>query len=167
MVKLYYLTSYGVFGDFLWDSTKLTIWSVTEANVGIIVASIPALKPLFKTLLGSTYGQSYPAAYPSSKNGYAQHSRGHNDHNSSNNTRSRNIKDEVEFEMQSSTSTAVMSGNNSDRGRNKLGMYNVSEESILPLQSNAAGDGKGIVKTTHVSVKTDEVGMPRSVEDRV
>ena len=33
------------------DSSKLILWSMVENNLGIIVASIPALAPLFKSLL--------------------------------------------------------------------------------------------------------------------
>ncbi|KIM93489.1 hypothetical protein OIDMADRAFT_96199, partial [Oidiodendron maius Zn] len=36
------------------DSSKLILWSMVENNLGIIVASIPALAPLFKSLLDKT-----------------------------------------------------------------------------------------------------------------
>ncbi|KAK2754554.1 hypothetical protein FQN54_006955 [Arachnomyces sp. PD_36] len=36
--------------DFLWDSSIITIWSVTEGSVGMITGSMPYLKPLFRKL---------------------------------------------------------------------------------------------------------------------
>ena len=166
LVKVYYLTGYGQFGDFLWDATPLTIWSATEVNVGIIAASIPSLKPLFKSILGSTYGQSAYGKYPTNSRGYAQQISG-KDGAHSNISRSRNngVKGEA-FEMHNNTgNSAVRTGN---RERDKLG-FNNSEESILPMQSNVSGEEKGIIKTTQVSVKSVpmESGKPRSVEDRV
>ncbi|KAH8592454.1 hypothetical protein B0O99DRAFT_517559 [Bisporella sp. PMI_857] len=164
LVKLYYLTSYGRIGDFLWDSTYLTIWSATEVNVGITAASIPSMKPLFKSILGSTYGPSSGQVYPSQKwNGYAQQSSGRNDPSA----KSRSVHSNTQgFEMHNTRSSAMASSN--DRERNKLGMDNVSEESILPLQHFAADEGnKGIMKSVSISVKTDEIDPRRSVEDRI
>jgi hypothetical protein len=50
-LKLTVLSSYGRSGDFLFDSTGLTIWTTAELNVGILAGSIPCLKPLFKVIL--------------------------------------------------------------------------------------------------------------------
>ncbi|KAK7908971.1 hypothetical protein PG985_014849 [Apiospora marii] len=61
IVKSLFLSNYGKTGDFLWDSTDLTIWISTECNTGIIAACLPCLKPLFKRLLETTtqrYGKS-------------------------------------------------------------------------------------------------------------
>ena len=71
-VKVPYIVNYGRVGDLLWDSRDITIWTIVEANIGIIAGSLPALKPLFKTVLGSyyargTYGQSGAASYGKSK----------------------------------------------------------------------------------------------------
>ncbi|KAL7269264.1 hypothetical protein RUND412_008082 [Rhizina undulata] len=55
IVKMTYNINYGkIGGDFLWDSTYLTIWSILEIDIGIITASMPALKPLFKHVLEKT-----------------------------------------------------------------------------------------------------------------
>jgi len=149
----------------MWDSTYLTIWSVTEVNVGITAASVPALKPLFKKILGSTYGassQPYPAK---SWHGYAHQSSGRNDPNA----KAQNRASRAEaFEMYNTKSSAGISAMSADRERNKLGMDNVSEESILPLQGHGFDDKPaGIMKTTSVFVKSDEISPQRSVEDRV
>ena len=45
-VKMSYLPHYGREGDLLWDSRDMTIWTVVEVNIGIICASLIALKPL-------------------------------------------------------------------------------------------------------------------------
>lgn len=59
IIKLLFLSHYGKTGDFLWDSTDLTIWISAECNTGIIAACLPCLKPLFKRILDNThYGHS-------------------------------------------------------------------------------------------------------------
>lgn len=57
LIKVGYLPNYGKEGDWLWDSRNITIWTVTECNMGIIGGNLPCLKPLFRTVLGSTYGR--------------------------------------------------------------------------------------------------------------
>ncbi|KAF1940907.1 hypothetical protein EJ02DRAFT_378708 [Clathrospora elynae] len=57
LVKLYYVSSYGRSGDWMWDSRNLTIWTVIESNVAITAGNLPCLKPLFRTVLGATYGR--------------------------------------------------------------------------------------------------------------
>lgn len=58
IVKLTYIRTYSLSGDFLFDSTGLTIWSTTELNIGIIASTIPCLKPLFKFILDNTLSGS-------------------------------------------------------------------------------------------------------------
>ncbi|KAI5779910.1 hypothetical protein DFH27DRAFT_520180 [Peziza echinospora] len=82
LVKLKYTVNYGKTGDFLWDSTQLTVWSVGEINVGIVCACMPALKPLVKRFLEKT--------------GFTTGSRGHKSsgsgaHNASNSHRLSNL----------------------------------------------------------------------------
>jgi hypothetical protein len=57
LVKTSYLTTFGRFNDFLWDSSNITIWTVVELNVGIVCGNLPCMKPLFRRALGSTYGR--------------------------------------------------------------------------------------------------------------
>lgn len=71
-VKVPYIVNYGKTGDFLWDSQDITIWTIVEANTGIVAGSLPALKPLFKRVLGTsyahgTYGRGGNASYGKSK----------------------------------------------------------------------------------------------------
>ncbi|KAK8022790.1 integral membrane family protein [Apiospora rasikravindrae] len=65
IAKSFFISNYGKTGDFLWDSTDLTIWISTECNTGIIAACLPTLKPLFKRLLETTT-QRYGGAKSSS-----------------------------------------------------------------------------------------------------
>lgn len=58
IVRFTYLNNYGLTGDWLWDSRNITIWTVTECNIGIVAGNLPCLKPIFRTILGSTYGPS-------------------------------------------------------------------------------------------------------------
>lgn len=60
--KVYYIvTSYGRAFDPTWDSRHIQMWTVIEANVGIIAGSLPTLRPLFKDFLGSIYGKGSKA----------------------------------------------------------------------------------------------------------
>ena len=63
IVKIPSLVNYGQLGDFLWDSRDITIWTITECNIGIIAGSMPALKPVFKTILGSSYARDFTRRY--------------------------------------------------------------------------------------------------------
>lgn len=58
IIKIPYLVNYGQQGDFLWDSRNITIWTMTECNIGIIAGSLPCLRPLLRPLLGSAYGSA-------------------------------------------------------------------------------------------------------------
>lgn len=49
------LGTYGMSGDWLWDTAHLATWSMVELNVSIIAGSLPSLKPLGKRFLGSVY----------------------------------------------------------------------------------------------------------------
>jgi hypothetical protein len=44
-VKIYFRSNYGKHGDFLYDSTDLTIWTTVETCVAIVAACIPASSP--------------------------------------------------------------------------------------------------------------------------
>lgn len=54
IVKITYLGSYGKHGDFLYDSSPITIWTTVEICTAIAAASAPCLKPLFRRLLQSS-----------------------------------------------------------------------------------------------------------------
>jgi hypothetical protein len=133
------------------------VWSATEVNVAIIAASIPALKPLFKTVLGSSYIHSY-SNYPSKRKRYVEYSRGPN-HNLSSVHKSsgqRNRVDEEVFEMHGTTN--MIRGGTKENERNGFGDFSTSEDFILPLQSNTATGGAGIMKTMQVYIETDGYG---------
>lgn len=49
-----YLGNYGKYGDFLYDSSELTIWTTVEICTAIVAACAPCLKPLFRSILEST-----------------------------------------------------------------------------------------------------------------
>jgi hypothetical protein len=66
LVKAVYIVNYGKTGDFLWDSSDIAIWTVIEVGVGIVSASMPALKPLFKRALEKTL--SYSGSRSQSRN---------------------------------------------------------------------------------------------------
>jgi hypothetical protein len=76
-VRITFISSYGKTGDFLWDSTYLTIWSVSvmvsrfhwvsfsnfqcssvECCIGIIAVNLSCLKPLLRSAFGTTYGNN-------------------------------------------------------------------------------------------------------------
>ncbi|KAF2868001.1 hypothetical protein BDV95DRAFT_502001 [Massariosphaeria phaeospora] len=55
-VKISAVSDYGRSGDWLWDSRRITIWTVIECNIGIVAGNLPCLKPLVRSVLGSTSG---------------------------------------------------------------------------------------------------------------
>lgn len=57
IVKVRYIVNYGKQGDWLWDSRDITIWTVTETNVGITAGSLATLRPLARRFLGGIYGK--------------------------------------------------------------------------------------------------------------
>lgn len=56
MVRITYLGTYGISGDWLWDTVDLATWTVFELNVSIVAGSLPSLRPLFKKFLGTVNG---------------------------------------------------------------------------------------------------------------
>jgi len=50
------MQNYGRDPDLLWTSRNITIWTVTECNIGIVSGNLPSFKPLFQNILGVTYG---------------------------------------------------------------------------------------------------------------
>lgn len=89
IVKITYLGSYGKHGDFLYDSSPITIWTTVEICTAIVAASAPCLKPLFRRMLqsslfskGSANGagkgyQTYEERTAASKAGLELQYRGH------------------------------------------------------------------------------------------
>lgn len=141
IVKVYYLSFYGKYNDFLWDSVNITIWTACELNIGLFAASIATLRPLFRSAFqGSTFSNGYDSKDQKSldKNGFVKHisnSRGTSKIGGSNTSK------EDGFEMYGSVITA-------NGRRTRIGADNESEESILPLQKPPTG----IRKTTEVTV---------------
>jgi hypothetical protein len=157
IVKVYYLSFYGKFNDFLWDSVNITIWTACELNIGIFAASIATLRPLFRsafqspTQFSTGYTDNEKQQNSLDKNGFVKHisnSRGTSKIGGSTSSKSDG------FEMYGSVITAT--------DRSRMDEDNESEESILPMQRPVP---MAIRKTTEVSV--DEMQMKRSIEDRV
>ncbi|KAJ0121775.1 integral membrane family protein [Diaporthe amygdali] len=129
VVKMTCLSSYGSHGDFLWDSTDITIWTTVEICTAIIAASIPSLKPLFKAILGGSSALSRRTSrYIRNSDSFPNASK----------------RRETALEMYNSRlkSTGVSSS-----GRRRFD--NESEEMILSAQD-------GIQKKTHVSVSIED-----------
>ncbi|KAK8091707.1 hypothetical protein PG997_002068 [Apiospora hydei] len=76
IAKMMYLSNYGKYGDLLFDSADITIWTTIEIAVAMIAGSIPCLKPLFKKILdlsSSAYrggGKSSRQRYYGQNSGY-------------------------------------------------------------------------------------------------
>lgn len=160
IVKASYLGSYGLTGDFLWDSVNLTIWTAAECNVGILAGSIPSLKPLFKAILqSSSYAQGYGTSrrQPHASKGYTLQ-RSTTGKTKSGKTQSQGsitgrAGGQDHFEMYTSTLGKASGGALVSAGARKgiTAGSNSSEESILALQGPRTG---GIMKTTQVEVTT-------------
>jgi Fungal rhodopsin domain len=152
IVKVYYLSFYGKFNDFLWDSVNITIWTACELNIGIFAASVATLRPLFRTAFqSSTFSTGYTDNEKQQnsldKNGFVKHIS--NSRGTSRVGGSKSSNDD--FEMFGSVVTA-----------NRLGNDNESEETILAKQRPQS---MAIRMTTEVTV--DETKTRRAAEDRV
>ncbi|KUJ20502.1 uncharacterized protein LY89DRAFT_682224 [Mollisia scopiformis] len=149
VVKVVYLSSYGKYNDFLWDSVNITIWTSCELNIAIFAASIATLKPLFRaTFQNSTFGSGYNNSKDKSmdKSGFVKHISNSGGTSKIGGTLSK----DDDFEMYCNVITA-----SGKRGR--IDVDNESEESILPLQN------PGILKTTQVNVSVDRYGADEKV----
>ncbi|KAI8267691.1 hypothetical protein K4K58_007312 [Colletotrichum sp. SAR11_239] len=149
VIKISFLPNYGKHGDFLFDSSDITIWTTVEICTAIIAASIPCLKPLFRAILAGSSAK-YTSKY-NNHDGYVRN-------NGTNRTGATgDAQGNIEmFSRSRRNTTAVRSGFN----RSKMD----SEESIVGTQRSVPPDG--ITKTTHVSVSVDD-GQQRSPKDLV
>ncbi|KAF3809692.1 hypothetical protein GCG54_00005233 [Colletotrichum gloeosporioides] len=149
VIKISFLPNYGKHGDFLFDSSDITIWTTVEICTAIVAASIPCLKPLFRAILAGSSAK-YTSKY-NNHDGYVRN-------NGTNRTGATgDAQGNIEmFSRSRRNTTAVRSGFN----RSKMD----SEESIVGTQRSVPPDG--ITKTTHVSVSVDD-GQQRSPKDLV
>lgn len=79
-----YLSNYGKYGDLLFDSADITIWTTIEITVAMIAGSIPCLKPLFKKMLDLS------SAYRGGGKSSHQRYYGQNSNHGTGGSRSRN-----------------------------------------------------------------------------
>ncbi|KAK4461305.1 hypothetical protein QBC42DRAFT_347278 [Cladorrhinum samala] len=172
IVKITFLSSYGKHGDFLFDSSDITIWTTVEICTAIIAASFPCLKPLFKTLFDGTSARrgAQSGGYGSRYKGYVRDTTG--DHGAGNKSNITTVKGgdggNTQFEMYSRTG----GGGKFAAEPKSLARTSSSgsEESILgPHSGNLSGglDTVGIVKTTSVfvsSVRDGDIESGRRVE---
>ncbi|KAF9871093.1 6-phosphogluconate dehydrogenase [Colletotrichum karsti] len=148
IVKISFLPNYGKHGDFLFDSSDITIWTTVEICTAIVAASIPCLKPLFKAILAGSSAK-YASKYNNNTHGYIRNegtNRSGVPGNGSGN---------IEMFSRSRHTTAINSG-----FRSKMD----SEESIVGPQGSAQSDG--ITKTMQVSVYVDE-GQQKNPKDLI
>ncbi|KXH29103.1 hypothetical protein CSIM01_02172 [Colletotrichum simmondsii] len=137
VIKISFLSGYGKHGDFLFNSTDITIWTTVEICTAIIAASIPCLKPLFKAILSGSSAEHYNSS-KYNNDGYMRNK------NASKSRRARTPEGNFEMFSQSRHTAAIRSGFGSKMG---------SEESIIPDHGSG---GEGITKTMQVSVFVDE-----------
>ncbi|KAK4164117.1 hypothetical protein QBC43DRAFT_289350 [Cladorrhinum sp. PSN259] len=156
IIKITFLSNYGKHGDFLFDSSDLTIWTTVEICTAIIAASAPSLKPLFKTLFdGSTYANRNGASgpYGSRYKGYVRDTNGDSATKSHVTTIKGGHGGSTQFEMHKRNSKFMADG--------KVGDIDItgSEESILggthAGNLTAGMDSVGITKTTSVFVSSE------------
>ncbi|RDL37585.1 uncharacterized protein BP5553_05018 [Venustampulla echinocandica] len=154
IVKVVYLTSYGKYNDFLWDSVDITIWTSCELNIGIFAASIATLKPLFRaTFRGSSLSKGYTNGTKDQrsmdKSGFVKHISNHQGENKIGDG-SRSHDDD--FEMYGNVVTT-------NKKRGVTDMDSESQEIILPFQN------PGIMKTTQVNVSVSDVRTKKYYDD--
>lgn len=160
-VKVYYVvTAYGKTFDPLWDSRNIQMWTVIEANVGIIAGSLPTLRPLFKDFLGSIYGKGSKAPTGNTYYGRGTLRSGNSNWQTLSNSqwpvgtgegnrapRPRKDRTGDDYEMGSYASrpvgsTTVMAGGGAD----------VSDESLYETGLRDGPERQGIKKTTVTTI---------------
>ncbi|KAK3994270.1 hypothetical protein QBC44DRAFT_286477 [Cladorrhinum sp. PSN332] len=147
IVKITFLSSYGKHGDFLFDSSDLTIWTTVEICTAIIAASAPSLKPLFKTLFDGTSanrGGTHGGPYGSSKyKGYIRDTHG------------------------TKSNIASVKGGGGDGGSTQFEMYNRSSKFAADAKGGGdmTGSEESILGGTHAGNLTaglDVVGITKT-----
>jgi hypothetical protein len=165
IVKITFLGSYGSHGDFLFDSTDLTIWYVhhvtkshpyiedeailtrfghrttVEICTAMIAASIPSLKPLFRSILSGSSAGKYGSR---TTKGYMREGD-----TSGKGTGNRGDASDFEMDNRIRSHTNIKGG-----ARAKYSPDNVSEESIL--KDGERESDRGIKKTTQIFMTVDE-----------
>ncbi|KAK8076275.1 hypothetical protein PG994_003547 [Apiospora phragmitis] len=178
IAKMTYLSNYGKYGDLLFDSADITIWTTIEITVAMIAGSIPCLKPLFKKILDLS------SVYRGGGGGKSSHQRyyyGQNSgHHFGNNGRSRSstfgahrrrtlkAEESGKFEMfgsvvdgscraggfahdNNTSSSCTCKGGKSNHDASTVALDNNSEEFIL--QGLVPEAPVGITKTVQVTVE--------------
>ncbi|PQE28222.1 hypothetical protein CJF30_00010920 [Rutstroemia sp. NJR-2017a BBW] len=152
-VKISFLATYGQHGDFLYDSSDLTIWTTVEICTAMIAACIPPLKHLIKSVFtGSSNGYS-SKQYGTGGAYHRNESNGPDRMGWSQRSQRRNTRqDDLEFDVfgpqKDATAEDIKSTTEEDLS---VKPDNTSQESILPHQSPT-----GIMKTTQVHVSSHE-----------
>ncbi|KAF2703584.1 hypothetical protein K504DRAFT_391806 [Pleomassaria siparia CBS 279.74] len=122
IVRLKYLTLYSDPGEFMYSTGKIGFWSLIEEGIGIIAASLPALKPLLtlrvkisSSAAGSTAGipssKTYEARHkPAPRAGIVMdtfHTLGDHDDNMSDGDSQKNIIKETRYTVTSSAASGL------------------------------------------------------------
>ncbi|EPS37968.1 hypothetical protein H072_8297 [Dactylellina haptotyla CBS 200.50] len=66
-LRLYYVAKTAYSYDKTWDGFSAWIWTAAESDVGIICASLPALKPLITKLTNFKFSEVTPSVYGNSR----------------------------------------------------------------------------------------------------
>ncbi|KAL2208405.1 integral membrane protein [Sarocladium strictum] len=158
IIKITFLSAYGKYGDFLFDSTDLTIWTTVEICTAIIAASIPCFKPLFKRILAGSSARYGSNKYGSNKynhDGYARQPRSQKStHTRGTMNRGDDPADDMEMYGQNPRADASIATGYHSKGSSK--------ESIVQHGSYAPDR---IMKVTQVTVSVDDqpAGDPKSM----
>ncbi|KAF2651780.1 hypothetical protein K491DRAFT_606198 [Lophiostoma macrostomum CBS 122681] len=161
LVKMSYLTNYGKRGDYLWDSSNITIWTVLESNIGIICGNLPCMKPLFRRVLGSTYGRGTRKTTSAPKYFSRPHGAGTGHHTEKNYSTLASGRTQHGLSNPNGTKDAYMMTTFAiDNPKDDASQRSIidetpgktSSESVQWLKENSLGKYGGIMKTTEVSV---------------
>ncbi|KAH7349086.1 hypothetical protein BKA66DRAFT_477026 [Pyrenochaeta sp. MPI-SDFR-AT-0127] len=172
-VKMSYLPNYGKTGDWLWDSHNITIWTVTESNIGIIAGNLPCMKPLFRSVLGSTYGRgsrnrTTSKYLPGSYNPGTDHKSVRNyDSLGSSRTREEPLRPYGVSEAHMMTTIRADKEKSGEVSglRNEVSSKNSEESLVLPIaQTQIFSKLGGIKKTTEVNI-TESSGEIESIDE--
>ncbi|KAI8309616.1 hypothetical protein K4K59_009021 [Colletotrichum sp. SAR11_240] len=96
IIRLHTIYTYTLAKDLFQESILVNVWSMLEINIGIICASVPALKPLF------TPRALRDAVNRNKKTGYQYHSQDRSGYNSnrSNNSKSADRENQQAYDLE-------------------------------------------------------------------
>ena len=157
MIKISKTADLSKTDDITWAFTDLSIWNVTELNVGIIVGSIAPMRPLFRQVyhktseaIGLSSGRTGGIGLSGGKQSQPRRSKYIMQHEDEDGGESMHHLDDLAYGV---------GGDRSQTFRED----GLSEDLILPPAVTTRKGKGGILQTTEIDVQSTRVGVAQKV----